>query len=149
MRNTPGTAHECSPDFLPQTEEIGDVTDTYPNMEPAVEMSSEQPNSSPTNSAVPNTNYVINRITRNLFAMTTIDIELSAELVCSTECARRRPKNSKNALRSIYLVRRNFWNFYVLAIHRRLTHLLLSPDYFETRPLILISTISFFISGWL
>ena len=50
MRNTPGTAHECSPDFLPQTEEIGDVTDTYPNMEPAVEMSSEQPNSSPTNS---------------------------------------------------------------------------------------------------
>ena len=48
MRNTPGIAHECSPEFFPQTEELNDVTDTYPDMEPEVELSSEQPNSSPT-----------------------------------------------------------------------------------------------------
>ena len=49
MRNTPGTAHECSPEIFPHTEEITDVTDTYPHMEPDVKTSSEQPNSSPTN----------------------------------------------------------------------------------------------------
>ena len=48
MRNTPRIAHECSPEFFPQTEELGDVTDTYPDMEPDVELSSEQLNSSPT-----------------------------------------------------------------------------------------------------
>ena len=50
MRTTPGTAQERSPgNFLPQTEELRDVKDTYPDMEPDVEISSEQPNSSPTN----------------------------------------------------------------------------------------------------
>ena len=49
MRNTPGTAHKCSPENFPQTEELFDVTDTYPDMKPDVEISSEQPNSSPTN----------------------------------------------------------------------------------------------------
>ena len=49
MRNTPGTAHECSRETFPQTEELSDVTDTYPNMEPNVEISSEQLKSSPTN----------------------------------------------------------------------------------------------------
>ena len=48
-RNKPGTTHECSPDFFPQTEELCDVADTYPDMEPDVDTSSEQPNSSPTN----------------------------------------------------------------------------------------------------
>ena len=47
--NTLGTAHECSPEIFPQTEELSDVTDTYPDMKPDVETSSEQQNISPTN----------------------------------------------------------------------------------------------------
>ena len=81
MRNTPGTTHECSPEFFPQTDEVSDVTDTYPFMEPDVETSSEQPGKSPTNprsSKVPNTIYVI---TQNVTAMTATDISLSAEIV--------------------------------------------------------------------
>ena len=39
MPNTPGTAHECSPELFPQTGELGDVTDTYPHEEPDVETS--------------------------------------------------------------------------------------------------------------
>ena len=49
MRNTPGTAHECFPENFPPTGELCDVTDTYPDMEPDVEISSEQRSSSPTN----------------------------------------------------------------------------------------------------
>ena len=50
MRNTPGTAYECSPEIFTQTDdEVSDVTDTYPHMEPDVEPSSEQPENSPTN----------------------------------------------------------------------------------------------------
>ena len=49
LRNTPGTAHECSLENFPRTEELCDVTDTYADKEPDVEISSEQPNSSPTN----------------------------------------------------------------------------------------------------
>ena len=48
MRNTPGTAHELSPEVVPQTEELNDVTGTYPDMEPDAEIIPEQPNSSPT-----------------------------------------------------------------------------------------------------
>ena len=48
-RNTPGTAHECSPEIVPHTDEVCDVTDTYPHMQPHVEEDSEQPKSSPTN----------------------------------------------------------------------------------------------------
>ena len=44
MRNTPGTA-----EIFPQTNEVSDVTDTYPLMEHDVESSSEQPENSPTN----------------------------------------------------------------------------------------------------
>ena len=47
-RNTPGTAHECSPEIFPPTEELSDVTDTYPDMKPDVVASPEQPESSPT-----------------------------------------------------------------------------------------------------
>ena len=50
--------------------------------------------------AVPNTTCVI---TRNLTAMTTIEISLSAELVCYTERARRRSKNSRNAVGGKYV----------------------------------------------
>ena len=49
MRNTPGTTHECSPEIFSQTEQLSDVTDTYPDVEPDVEASWEQPESSPTN----------------------------------------------------------------------------------------------------
>ena len=49
LQNTPGTAHECSPETFPQTDEVSDVTDTNPHMEPDVEVCSEQPESSPTN----------------------------------------------------------------------------------------------------
>ena len=49
MRNTPGTTHECSPEIFPHKDEVSDVTDTYPHMEPDVESSSEQPGNSPTN----------------------------------------------------------------------------------------------------
>ena len=49
MRNTPGTTHEFSPEIFPQTDDVSDVTDTYPHMEPDVEASLEQPENSPTN----------------------------------------------------------------------------------------------------
>ena len=49
MRNTPGTAHECSPEIFPQTDEVSDVTDTYQHMEPDVESSLEQLANNPTN----------------------------------------------------------------------------------------------------
>ena len=49
MRNTPGNPHVCSPDFFPNSHELGDVTDTCPHMEPDVDTSSEQPQNSPTN----------------------------------------------------------------------------------------------------
>ena len=49
MKKTPGTAHECSPQIFLQADEVSDVTDTYPHMEPDVEPSSEQPQSSPAN----------------------------------------------------------------------------------------------------
>ena len=48
MRSTPGTAHECSPEMFPKTEKLSDVTNTYSDMEPDVEITSEQPNNSPT-----------------------------------------------------------------------------------------------------
>ena len=92
MRNTPGTTHECSPEICPQTDEISDVTDTNPHMEPDVESSSEQPENSPITPAIPNTTYVL---TRRLTAMTTTDFKLSAEQVCSTERARRRSRKFK------------------------------------------------------
>ena len=49
MRNTPGNPHACSPEIFPCTNEVSDVTDTYPHMEPDVESSSEQPQNSPAN----------------------------------------------------------------------------------------------------
>ena len=49
MWNTLGTAHECSPKKIPQTEDLCDVTNTYSDMEPDVETISDQPNSRPIN----------------------------------------------------------------------------------------------------
>ena len=49
MRNTPGEPHACSPEIFPNSDELGDVTDTCPHMEPDVDTSSEQPQNSPTN----------------------------------------------------------------------------------------------------
>ena len=49
MRNTRGTTRECSPENFPQTDEVSDVTDTYPHTEPDVELSSDQPQNIPIN----------------------------------------------------------------------------------------------------
>ena len=49
MRNTPGEPHLCSPETFPNSDELGDVTDTCPHMEPHVDTNSEQPQNSPTN----------------------------------------------------------------------------------------------------
>ena len=42
--------HRVSPEIFPYTDEISDVADTCPHMEPDVESSSEQEENSPTNS---------------------------------------------------------------------------------------------------
>ena len=77
---------------------------------------------------VPKTIYVI---CRSLIAMRTIDINSSAEQVCSTERARRRSK--KFTERTTWYIRSSskFSAYSALAIPWRLTHLLLSPDYFK------------------
>ena len=49
MKNTLGTTHVCSPEIFPETDDVSDVTDTYPHMEPGVEASLEQPKNIPTN----------------------------------------------------------------------------------------------------
>ena len=36
MSNTTGTTHECSLEIFLPTDEVSDVTDTYPHMEPDV-----------------------------------------------------------------------------------------------------------------
>ena len=56
MRNTSETTHECSPEIFPQTDDVSDVTDTYPHIEPDRESSSEQPEKSPTNPRSPKYN---------------------------------------------------------------------------------------------
>ena len=49
MRNTPGNPHVCSPEIFPCTDEVSDVTDRCPHMEPDVDSSPEQPQNSPAN----------------------------------------------------------------------------------------------------
>ena len=49
IRNTPGNPHVCSPEIFPNSDQLGDVTDTCPQMESDMETSSEQPQNSPTN----------------------------------------------------------------------------------------------------
>ena len=56
MRNTPGNPHVCSPEIFPNTDELGDVTDTCPHMQPDADINSEQPQSSPTNPCSSNFN---------------------------------------------------------------------------------------------
>ena len=48
-RNTPGTPHVCSPEIFRCIDEVSDVTDTCPHMEPDVDSSPEQPQNSPAN----------------------------------------------------------------------------------------------------
>ena len=55
--------------------------------------------------AVPNTSYVI---ARNLNAMTTTDINLWVEIVCSTERVRGPSRNWRNASRGKYVTVQNF-----------------------------------------
>ena len=49
MKNTPGEPHVCSLEIFPNTDELADVTDTCPHMEPDVGTSSEQPQNSQPN----------------------------------------------------------------------------------------------------
>ena len=49
IRDTPVNPHVCSPEIFPCTDEVSDVTDTCPHMEPDVESSSEQQENSPAN----------------------------------------------------------------------------------------------------
>ena len=49
IRNTPANPHVCSPEIFPCTDEVSDVTDTCPHMEPDVNPSPEQPQNSPAN----------------------------------------------------------------------------------------------------
>ena len=49
MTNTPGYPHVCSPEIFPCKDEVSDVTDTCPHMEPDVDSSPEQPQISPAN----------------------------------------------------------------------------------------------------
>ena len=48
-RNTPGNPHACSPEIFPCPDEVSDVTDTCPHIEPDEESRSDQVESSPTN----------------------------------------------------------------------------------------------------
>ena len=78
MRNTPGNPNVCSPDIFPNSDQLGDVTDTCLHMEHDVGTSSEQPQNSPRPTpAAPNTTYVI---TRSRTATTTTDTNLSAQI---------------------------------------------------------------------
>ena len=49
MRNTPGEPNVCFSEIFPKTDELGDVTDTCPHMEPDVETSSEHLQNRPIN----------------------------------------------------------------------------------------------------
>ena len=50
LRKTQGNPHVCSPEIFPCADEVSDVTDRCPHMEPDVESSSEQQENSPANS---------------------------------------------------------------------------------------------------
>ena len=49
MRNTPGNPIVCSPEIFPNTDELGDLTDTCPHTEPDADTSLELPQNSPAN----------------------------------------------------------------------------------------------------
>ena len=94
--------------------------------------------------AVPNTSYVI---TRSLTAMTTADISLCVQQVCSTWRARSRSTNSRNALRGTCVAAQIFLHTSTVAIPWRPTHPLHSRNYSKTRPPTLNSVI-FFLYIW-
>ena len=97
-----------------------------------------------TTPAFSNTIYVINR---SLIAMTTIDINSSAEQVCSTECARRHSRKIKEHATWLLRSSSKVSTYSALAIPWRLIHLPPSPDYYKTRPLIVNSAIFFAYSA--
>ena len=94
--------------------------------------------------AVPNTTYVI---TRSLTAMTTTDINLCVQQVCSTWRAGSRSTNSRIALRGTYVAAQIFLHTSTVAIPWRHTHLLHSRNYSKTWPLTLSSVIFFSLFG--
>ena len=76
MRNTPGEPHVCSPEILPWTDDVSDVIDTCPHMEPDVGQAQKNRKVPRPTPAAPNTTYVI---TRSRTATTTTDTNLSAQ----------------------------------------------------------------------
>ena len=100
MRDTQGTTHQRYPEIFPETDEISDVTDTYPHIEPDVTQARNNRKIVRPTPAVRDKIYVT---TRSLIAMTTIDINESAEQVCSTERPRRLSRNIRNPLRGPYV----------------------------------------------
>ena len=128
------------PGLLAQMKELYDITDMYPYMEPDAKSSLEQPNNSPNKPAAQKTIFVI---TQNLIAMTITDINSCAALECSTERIRGRSRNFRNALLNLYVAIHKLDINSVLFFPWRLTHLLLTLAYLNTRPLLLISVMFF------
>ena len=58
--NTPGTAQEHSWENFQQTDELCDITQSNPHLEPDAEMRSEQPNLNPTNHCISKYNLLHN-----------------------------------------------------------------------------------------
>ena len=97
--NTIRTAQECPLVFFPQTEELCDVTDTYPYMEPDTETSSGQPNKIPTNHRT-----FKNTLRHNPKPNCNDDYRyyFLRVLVCPTERVHRRPRKYRNVSRNKY-----------------------------------------------
>ena len=86
MRNTRGARHECPAEISPPIDETRDVEDTYTYTEPDVGQARNNSKTVRATPAAPNTTCVI---TRSQTAMTTTDINPSAQQMWSTWCARR------------------------------------------------------------
>ena len=100
--NTQEIAQECFPEIFPQTEQLHDVTDTYPDMEFDVETSSEQPKNSPTNPRSSKYNLRHN-------PKTSCNDDYKNYFVSWTSVfPGRRSRTSRNAPRSKYVAVQNF-----------------------------------------
>ena len=105
MRNSPGTAQECSPEISPQTDEICDLTYTYAYVNLMWKQAWNNQTVVRLNPAVPVTIYVTSR---TLLALTTTDINSWAATVCSTERVRTLSIKSRNASRNKYVAVQKF-----------------------------------------
>ena len=95
--NTARSAQGRSRKKIPQRQELCDVTDTYPQMEPDAETTRNSRLRVRPTPAVRNTYY---GIFRSLIALKNTDNNSCAALVCSTERIRGRAETFRNALRN-------------------------------------------------